>query len=389
MNLFSKIDDHRRCLDEAARLIGVPVQPVTIAWRLEQMLRQYLKLEQRTGVGSVEPFLCISSERRGQYVEYGFERYTLTLPDGPMPIVEVTAPQFAESELSSFWAVPVGQLRRLYRFGRRLARKTNSVVAPVMRETDRELLWKNTIGFLRQGQELLGKYGVARKRGVLLLGEPGNGKTTACRWLYAEAQRRGLLWKAVDAQQFLNSCSRNATRELFDLEDAGIILFDDFDQALWKRGDDGADFNLATFLTELDGVQPREGVVYIFTSNARLKELDVAFRRPGRIDLVVEFNCPNATLRREFIEDRWHTDIRGAIDVDRAVQQTDRYSFAELDELRKLLVLHFMEHKQWDWDAARRQFVSSRPKTKATGTLGFRSTESRPASTTVASLRTL
>ena len=258
-----------------------------------------------------------------------------------------------------------------------------------MKESDRELLWKNTIGFLRQGQEFLRKYGVARKRGVLLLGEPGNGKTTACKWLYSESQRRGLMWKAVNAQQFLNASNRNATQQLFDLDDAGVILFDDFDKALWDRGDDGADFNLATFLTELDGLQPREGVVYIFTSNAKLKDLDSAFRRPGRIDLVLEFNCPSAELRRQFIEDRWHTDIREAIDIERAVQQTERYSFADLEELRKLMVLHFMEHDEWDWEAARGVFVASRPKTKPTGTLGFRAAEPRPTSTTVARLGTL
>lgn len=386
MNLLNMIDDHRRCLDEASRLTGIPMQPVSLAWRLEQLLRPHLKLEQRTGAGIEQPHLWIGSGRRGQIVEFGYERYTLTTPDGTMPLVEVSAPQFAECELSSFWAVPVGQLRQLYRFGRRLERESDVVTPPVMKESDRELLWKNTIGFLRQGQEVLRKYGVARKRGILLLGEPGNGKTTACKWLYSESQRRGLQWRAVNAQQFQNAVSRNATHKLFDLDDAGIILFDDFDKALWDRGDDGADFNLATFLTELDGLQPREGVVYIFTSNAKLKDLDSAFRRPGRTDLVVEFNRPGPELRRQFIEERWHADIRESLDIESAVKQTDRYSFAELEELRKLMVLHFMEHDEWDWEAARGVFISSRPKMKSTGTLGFRATESRPASTTVASL---
>src|SRR5262245_60914724 len=48
-----------------------------------------------------------------------------------------------------------------------------------------------------------------------------------------------------------------------------------------------------TFLTELDGLHPREGIVYLFTSNLSPARIDRAARRPGRIDLLLHFPRPD------------------------------------------------------------------------------------------------
>ena len=45
----------------------------------------------------------------------------------------------------------------------------------------------------------------------------------------------------------------------------------------------------AVFLAALDGIEVNEGVVYVFTTNCPLDLIDPAFKRPGRIDLVLHF----------------------------------------------------------------------------------------------------
>ena len=70
---------------------------------------------------------------------------------------------------------------------------------------------------------------------------------------------------------------------------------------------------------------------------ADLGDLDPAFRRPGRIDVVMHFPVPNDALRRQIVESRWHPEMLSTLNLDRIVHQTDGLSFAELEELRKLL----------------------------------------------------
>src|ERR671932_308473 len=88
----------------------------------------------------------------------------------------------------------------------------------------------------------------------------------------------------------------------------------------------------AVFLSAMDGITVNEGVVFVFTTNCGLELIDRAFKRPGRLDVVVHFKAPDAALRRRLI-DRWHPDIRSHLDVEAAVASTDGYSFAEIEEL--------------------------------------------------------
>jgi hypothetical protein len=371
IKIQQQLDDHKRSLSEAEQFLGTVVRPFSLDWRFEQLVRKHGKSEEITGFGTPFPLSQISAQPANCQVNLGMEKITLTTSTEELSLIHIVSPQMYDSSLCDFWAVPVDQYDALQAYLRRLDRKRMSVDPPVMRADDQASLWKNSIGFLTHGQDVLKKYGVVRKRGILILGQPGNGKTTACKWLYNECRRQKLRWRSVNAQDFSHAYNEGKIGGLFRLSKPGIVLFDDFDQALWNRGEHGADFNLATFLTELDGVQPQEGVVYIFTSNARLADLDPAFRRPGRVDLVVEFNRPTAELRREYIETRWHEDIREQVDIETVVWKTESFSFAEIEEIRKLMVLHFLDHQEWDWEAAWALYASNRPDARANSAIGF------------------
>ena len=109
----------------------------------------------------------------------------------------------------------------------------------------------------------------------------------------------------------------------------------------------------------MDGVEVHEGVVYVFTTNCSLHLIDPAFRRPGRIDLLLNFKLPDASLRRQLI-DRWHPDVRGGIDEELAIQATEEFSFAGIEEVKNLLILWYIEKGGWDWRWAMDQFRKNR-----------------------------
>ena len=52
--------------------------------------------------------------------------------------------------------------------------------------------------------------------------------------------------------------------------------------------------------------------------------------------------------------------MRRGIDLDRAVATTEGYSFAEIEELKNLLIMRYMDAAAWDWEWALRQFDANR-----------------------------
>ncbi len=84
-------------------------------------------------------------------------------------------------------------------------------------------------------------------------------------------------------------------------------------------------------------------------------------RFPGDLIGPLYFEQPlsRTPLRRQLIE-RWHTDIRRNVDLESAVASTDGYSFAEIEELKNLLVMHYMESGEWNWGWSLKQFDINR-----------------------------
>ncbi|MBM3980094.1 MAG: ATP-binding protein [Planctomycetes bacterium] len=254
---------------------------------------------------------------------------------------------------------------KLFRRVLKLSRtKVENSPPPVLPDEQLEVLKQNTLGYLdRNNLKRIKELGGRPRRGLLLTGPPGNGKTSACRWLWEECRRTGHEYQIVspDAYQAARrSCNPvQAVRDLFTVHRSGVIFFDDMDIALRDRSTVRETDDQAVFLSALDGIQVNEGVVYVFTTNCGLELIDPAFKRPGRIDLVLYFTLPDATLRRRLM-DRWHADVRAGIDLDAAVRQTEAYSFAEVEELKNLLILRYIDTARWEWDWAMDQFRENR-----------------------------
>jgi hypothetical protein len=364
--------DFGYCLKQASDWLGGPVCALLFPWNLEQLLRKRMRLLARRGLGAAHALVQVAEDRAEGEISVGMEMYELPTPEQPIRLVHVVLPYLrASSCVPDFWAVAEADYKRASRSVRRLGRRSARACAPVMPAADRDRLWRNTVGFLLGSRQEFRRFRIPKKRGVLLSGAPGAGKTMACRWLRGECRRHGLRWRNVTVADYQLAREQHGVSSLFHLDRPGIVLFDDLDFGIRDRQTTGASADHSTFLAELDGVVGRRGAVYLFTSNAALAELDSAFRRPGRIDVVMEFAQPNATLRAQFIAERWQSDICEAIDIDEVIADTDGLSFADLEELRKLLVLHYLEHQTWDWPRTWRIFRRGRASAAAGERIGF------------------
>lgn len=141
-------------------------------------------------------------------------------------------------------------------------------------------------------------------RGVLMSGPPGSGKTLIARAIANQCEASFISIKGPELLSKWVGESEKGVREVFrHAKQAApcIIFFDEIDALAPRRGgsNDGnvGDRVIAQLLTEMDGIEGREGVIIVAATN-RPELIDPALLRPGRFDLVVELRNPNEEERR-------------------------------------------------------------------------------------------
>ncbi len=352
--------DHRYLLEQAGRAAG---QADPVAIELAEFYLPVIKSARRGALVPIDGVLVRDWDPDGRRTNPGIQ-LGIRLYD--IEGVRFARVRFVHDDHNSCWGMDFVTVARkdytkLYKIALRCRRDDEPPSqAPVLPEEQLDQLWKNTIGYLEgPNLERIKAYGGRAKRGVLLTGAPGNGKTMACRWIWEACRQRRWEYRLVTPDNYRQARGHDAIDDLFSVERRGIIFFDDMDLALRDRDKVAETEDQAVFLSAMDGIQANEGVVFVFTTNCSLDLIDKAFKRPGRLDLVLHFKAPDAVLRRKLL-DRWHPDIRAALDLDLAVASSDGYSFAEIEELKNLLVMNFMEAEKWDWNWALKQFEINR-----------------------------
>lgn len=365
--------DHRYLLEEAARVGGFQ-QPIAID--TDEFYAPLIKASRKRELYPIDGVLVRDWDPDGRRTSPGVQ---LGIRMYEIENIRYARVRFYYHEGNNIWgvdfvAVDVKDYLKLYKIALRCRRDDEPPsVPPVLPQDQLDLLWKNTIGYLEGGNlERIKAYGGRAKRGVLLTGAPGNGKTMACRWIWEACRQRRWEYRLVTPDNYRQARSRDSIEDLFSVEKRGIVFFDDMDLALRDRDKIAETEDQAVFLSALDGIQINEGVVFVFTTNCSLDLIDRAFKRPGRLDLVLHFKAPDADLRRQLLL-RWHQDIQAGIDLERAVATTEGYSFAEIEELKHLLVMHYVDARAWDWGWALKQFAINRAEltTKPARSVGF------------------
>ena len=254
-----------------------------------------------------------------------------------------------------------GQNKGTNTFGRSRARMINAAddknkvtfkdVAGVDEEKE-EL--QEIVEFLKSPKKFT-DMGARIPKGVLLVGQPGTGKTLLAKAVAGEAGVPFFFISGSDFVEMFVGVGASRVRDLFEQakKNAPCIIFIDEIDAVGRQrgaglggGHDEREQTLNQLLVEMDGFSTNEGVIVLAATN-RPDVLDKALLRAGRFDRQIVVSNPDVKAREQILEVHARKK-RLADDVDLSIiaKNTAGFAGADLENLLNEAALLAARHNE-------------------------------------------
>ncbi len=179
-------------------------------------------------------------------------------------------------------------------------------------------------------------------RGILMVGQPGTGKTLLAKAIAGEAKVPFFSISGSDFVEMFVGVGASRVRDMFEQakKQAPCIIFIDEIDAVGRHrgaglggGHDEREQTLNQLLVEMDGFEPNDGIIVIAATN-RPDVLDPALLRPGRFDRQVVVGLPDIRGREQIVKVHMRK-VPLADDVDASIiaRGTPGFSGADLANL--------------------------------------------------------
>lgn len=294
-----------------ARLVALLLGPSEMGDPRRQKLRLEVastrKEDAPAFIAEVRELMSARNVYRGQVIS--LTSAPVHVGPGPVTLVEFqSVPQVAREDV----VLPAGLLERI----------------------DRQ-----TVVFSAHASELLAA-GHSLKRGLLLYGLPGTGKTLTVMYLISRLQGRTVILstgRGLGLVQTIAQIARQLAPSMVVLEDVDLVAEERTMPGF------GARPLLFELLNEMDGLHDDQDVIFVLTTN-RPDILEPALAaRPGRIDLAVELPLPDAAGRRRLLS-LYARGLRlDDVDIDALVERTEGATPAYIKELMRRAALQAAE----------------------------------------------
>ncbi len=222
--------------------------------------------------------------------------------------------------------------------------------------------------------ELAQKYGLQSGGGVMLYGPPGTGKTFIAKAIAGELELPFYTISAADVFSKNVGESEQNIRNIF--AEAGknpmsVIFFDEMETLFGNRNDNIHEVTrkvVSIILQELDGVKERKNPILLMGATNTPWNIDEAFLRPGRFDILAFVGLPDKEARKQILQTAFKKGSVGMEEglIDYIAENTQAYSGAELNGLVNVIRQRTYERRDeiYTMNLAYEIMLNNRPASK-------------------------
>lgn len=208
------------------------------------------------------------------------------------------------------------------------------------------------------------EYNFVHKRGILMYGEPGCGKSGIIQLISQDLIKRdGIVINIKDEEDVDKFTQFIPTFRKIEPKRPLVVLLEDIDSIASENK-----YQTARLLNILDGVKQIEGVVYIATTNYPEKLEERITNRPSRFDRRYKVELPNEEIRRSYILNKLTPEDVEQNDIDEWVKRTEGMS---LSHLKEVLVSVIVMGRTFEETIANLEGLKIKPTIKKTSSVGF------------------
>ncbi len=178
-----------------------------------------------------------------------------------------------------------------------------------------------------KSKEIFKKYKYVHKRGILLYGEPGCGKSGILQICMNTVinEMDGFVINIKNDEDIDLYVKYISTIRQIEPDRPLVVILEDIDSIVSEDK-----YSTSQVLNVLDGIKQIDNVVYIATTNYPEKLEERVSSRPSRFDRRYEIDFPSADIRRVYLENKLGADHK---DIAYIVKNTEGMSLAHLKEV--------------------------------------------------------
>lgn len=208
------------------------------------------------------------------------------------------------------------------------------------------------------------EYNFVHKRGILMYGEPGCGKSGIIQLIAKQLiENNGIIINIKDYDDVDFFIDFIATFRKIEPNRPLIVLLEDLDSIVGENN-----YSTSKLLNILDGVKQIEDVVYIATTNYPEKLQERITNRPSRFDRRYKVELPNEEIREAYIRHKLKENDLKNVDIQEWVKRTEGMS---LSHLKEVVISTIVMGREFEEVMDNLEGLKRAPSVRGSGKMGF------------------